>query len=345
MLEFLQYQYLENPLFHYYILSFVVILGLIFGSFINVVGLRLLSGESIVLPPSKCPKCNTKLKWYDNIPVLAYLTLGGKCRYCKTNISWQYPVVEAMNAVLYLLIFLKFEFSLATLFLWILASCSIVMCITDFREQVIFDAVSMPLIPIGLVYSFFNLGMLPEHSIDILNTNFEISNVFLSSLTATVLAFVIFEFISLCSKLIIQQRAFGEGDTIIAMIFGAFFGWQVLLLTILLSFVIQALITFPLIILKMIKLKDKIAFFSFATLLISALIPLFLLRFDIFYNSVWGFILFVSVLLLASVSALKFLKRMNELNAYTMLPFGPALIIAGFLAFWFKDYFISILGF
>lgn len=344
MLEFLQYQYLENPLFHYYILSFVVILGLIFGSFINVVGLRLLSGESIVLPPSKCPKCNTKLKWYDNIPVLAYLTLGGKCRYCKTNISWQYPIVEAMNAALYLLIFLKFEFSLATLFLWILASCSVVMCITDFREQVIFDAVSMPLIPIGLVFSFLNLGKLPENSINILNTNFEISNVFLSSLTATVLAFVIFEFISLCSKLIIKQRAFGEGDTIIAMIFGAFFGWQVLLLTILLSFIIQAVITFPLIIFKMLNLKDKIALFAFATLLLSALIPLFLLRFDIFYNSLWGLILFISVLLLASLSALKFLKRMKELDAYTLLPFGPALIIAGFLAFFFEKYFLAFIN-
>lgn len=78
----------------YYILFWVCILGLCFGSFFNVVILRTLSNESIVFPPSKCPKCNNKLLWWHNIPVLSYILLRGKCYFCKEKISIQYPVVE-----------------------------------------------------------------------------------------------------------------------------------------------------------------------------------------------------------------------------------------------------------
>ena len=73
----------------YFITTIVLLFGLVIGSFLNVVILRGLSEESIVLPPSKCPNCNTKLKWYDNIPILSYILLLGKCRYCKCKISRQ----------------------------------------------------------------------------------------------------------------------------------------------------------------------------------------------------------------------------------------------------------------
>ena len=85
-----------------------LIIGLCVGSFLNVVVLRGFSGESIVLPPSHCPKCDHKLAWYDNIPVLSYLILRGKCRYCSEKISWQYPVVELVTGLVFAGIYFKY---------------------------------------------------------------------------------------------------------------------------------------------------------------------------------------------------------------------------------------------
>ena len=85
---------------------FVLVTGACIGSFLNVVALRALSGESIVFPSSKCPLCNEPIKWYDNIPVLSYLfTFRGKCRNCGGKVSVQYPIVEALTSILFLLIF------------------------------------------------------------------------------------------------------------------------------------------------------------------------------------------------------------------------------------------------
>ena len=111
MLSFVVDEFNTNFAFSMYVYVLVVILGLVIGSFLNVVGLRFLSGESIVFPASKCPKCQTKLKWYDNIPVLAYTLLLGKCRYCKEKISFQYPLVEAITAIMFLFVFLAYKWS------------------------------------------------------------------------------------------------------------------------------------------------------------------------------------------------------------------------------------------
>ena len=330
--------YGQNPILTTYIICFVGVFGLVIGSFLNVVGLRLLSGESIVLPPSKCPKCKTKLKWYDNIPVLAYLILRGKCRYCKEPISPQYPIVEAITSAIFILLFLKFGFSIATIMLWILAGASIVMCITDFKEQVIFDAVSIPLIPIGFIFSFFNLGGYPSENIQLLN--FQIPEIFISAVIGVIGAFLIFEIISLISKIIIGQRAFGEGDTIIAIVFGAWFGWKITLLTIVLGFLVQVIFTLPILLIKLIKAKDKKANISFSVLVLSAIVPILLNKFEFFYTKAGSIILIVTTLSAAAISALTFLKRIKELNSYTSLPFGPALITGGFAAIFFVEYII-----
>ena len=126
---------------------FVLITGACIGSFLNVVALRALSGESIVFPASKCPKCNEPIKWYDNIPVLSYLfTFKGKCRNCGGKVSVQYPIVEAITSILFLLIFLFFGISLKTLCLLVLLCISIVITITDFRKECVYDVHSWVLI-------------------------------------------------------------------------------------------------------------------------------------------------------------------------------------------------------
>ena len=330
----------QNTILTLYIDFLVVVFGLVVGSFLNVVGLRLLAGESIVFPPSKCPKCKTQLKWYDNIPVLAYLLLRGKCRYCKAPISWQYPVVEAFTAIMFLLIFLKFGFTFATPMLFILTGACIAMCITDFREQVIFDNASIPLIPIGLVYSFFNLGSVQDTPVNI--WGFPVPGTFISALIAIVVALVFFEGFSFITKLIMQHRAFGEGDTIIAMIFGAWFGWKAVILTIILGLFMQAVFTIPLLVIKLFKSKDKVASVSFSTLLLSAVIPIVFNHFDWAYSGLGSIFLVLVTLGMAGISALIFLRRMRELKSYTLLPFGPALIAGGFIVIFFGEQILSL---
>ena len=139
---------------HILICIFVFLTGACIGSFLNVVALRALSKESIVLPPSKCPKCNTPIKWYDNIPILSYfLTFRGKCRSCGEKVSIQYPIVETLTALIFLAVFLAFGISLKTLLLLIILCTSIVIIITDIKEEAIFDVHSWILIISAIVFS------------------------------------------------------------------------------------------------------------------------------------------------------------------------------------------------
>ncbi|MDD3150805.1 MAG: prepilin peptidase, partial [Candidatus Gastranaerophilales bacterium] len=112
----------------FYNLFFVIIIGCVIGSFLNVVGLRLLSEESIVFPPSKCPNCQTRLSWRDNIPIFGYILLLGKCRYCKKPISIQYPLIELFTGIIFGLTYFYFGFTLNALFLLFL-SCSLIVII------------------------------------------------------------------------------------------------------------------------------------------------------------------------------------------------------------------------
>ncbi len=135
---------------------FVLATGACIGSFLNVVALRALSKESIVFPASKCPVCNTPIKWYDNIPVLSYLfTFKGKCRSCGCKVSIQYPIVEVVTAILFLITFLAFGFTLKTLLLLILISIAIVIAITDIKNEYIFDVHLWSFIVMSIVYSLF----------------------------------------------------------------------------------------------------------------------------------------------------------------------------------------------
>ena len=145
-------------IFNEYILAliFVVITGACIGSFLNVVALRAIAKESIIFPSSKCPKCNNPIKWYDNIPVLSYfLTFRGKCRSCGEKVSIQYPVVEAVSAVIFLAVFLAFGFTVKTLLLLILLCISIVITITDIKKEYIFNVHSWIFIITALIYSVY----------------------------------------------------------------------------------------------------------------------------------------------------------------------------------------------
>src|SRR5664279_3461149 len=103
---------------HLILALFALIFGMLVGSFLNVCICRLPKGESVVSPPSHCPNCDYRIRWYDNIPLASYLLLRGKCRGCGKHISVQYPLVELLNGLLTLALFLRFGPTLAFLVLF-----------------------------------------------------------------------------------------------------------------------------------------------------------------------------------------------------------------------------------
>jgi leader peptidase (prepilin peptidase)/N-methyltransferase len=132
----------------------VFLFGLIIGSFLNVCILRIPGGKSIVLPSSACPKCGAPIRPYDNIPVLSWLMLRGKCRACKTPISPMYPVVELLTGLLFLACFYAFGLTPEALKWAAFAAIMVVLVFTDLRERILPDFVNFTGFGIGLAFSF-----------------------------------------------------------------------------------------------------------------------------------------------------------------------------------------------
>ncbi|MCI0418130.1 MAG: prepilin peptidase [Acidobacteria bacterium] len=132
---------------------FFILLGLVIGSFLNVCVARLPQDESIVLPSSHCPNCGEAIKPYDNIPVISYLLLGGKCRSCKRAISWQYPAVEALTAATFWATFALVGFQLKTLVLLVFFSAIIVLIFIDLNLRILPDVITLPGTLMGLLFS------------------------------------------------------------------------------------------------------------------------------------------------------------------------------------------------
>jgi leader peptidase (prepilin peptidase)/N-methyltransferase len=134
---------------------FVFLFGLIIGSFLNVCIVRIPSGKSIVLPASACTKCGAPIRPWDNIPVISYLVLGGKCRKCKTKISAMYPVVELLTGLLFLGCYEAFGMRIESA-KWAAFSAILIMLVfTDLRERLLPDVVNYSGFALGLLFSLF----------------------------------------------------------------------------------------------------------------------------------------------------------------------------------------------
>ena len=131
------------------------VFGLIIGSFLNVCILRIPLSESVVLPASHCPKCGTWIKPYDNIPVVSWLVLAGRCRKCKARISPMYPMVELATGLLFVACYLVFGLSAEALKWTIFGALMIVLTITDMRERILPDKVNFVGLALGLLLSLF----------------------------------------------------------------------------------------------------------------------------------------------------------------------------------------------
>lgn len=142
------------------------LLGAVFGSFLNVVIYRLPLGMSLALPPSHCPVCGEKLKWYHNIPVLSYIFLRGKCAFCKTRISPRYIFVELLNCFLWLICYLLYGNTLFTFTAMIFLSVLICVFFIDSEHMIIPDSLNIIIALLGLILALFGNNALSASPLD-----------------------------------------------------------------------------------------------------------------------------------------------------------------------------------
>lgn len=218
----------------------IVLFGLIIGSFLNVCIYRIAREESIAFPPSHCTSCGYELKPKDLVPVLSYIFLGGKCRSCKQKISIKYPLVEILNSVLYLLIYLKFGFTLSLFKFCLFASLLIVIGFIDFETKYVYNSTVVFGVIAGV--GFAALEWLETKSIP---------------WTYIVGAFIGFGIIYL---IVVLTHGMGEGDIDIALICGLFLGIKGILVTLFLAIILGGIVAGIILILKLKNRKAEIAF-------------------------------------------------------------------------------------
>src|SRR4030042_5420410 len=212
---------------------FSVIFGALIGSFLNVCICRLPREESIVTPGSHCPQCNNPIRCYDNVPVLSYLLLRGKCRHCGKPISIHYPVVEGVTALSSWVLFTTYGPSLSYLFFFAFVAALIVITVIDLQHQIIPDVISIPGMGVGLLGSL----LLPHLS-------------FLNSLGGLLLGGGSLFLVATIYQWLFKREGMGGGDVKLLGMIGAFLGWKAVILTILLSSLVGSLIGILVMVLK-----------------------------------------------------------------------------------------------
>ena len=300
---------------------FVFIFGLCIGSFLNVVALRAFTGESIVLPPSKCPKCGAHIKPYDNIPVLSWFILRGKCRSCKNPISIQYPIVEFVTGMGFLLFYyhykslfvgtdIVFQKVLLLPFFLIIFCLAVVISITDIKEKVVFDVHTISLAVVILIFQFF-------------------AGHFMQSIIGLIVGALCMEILSGIGWLLVRKRAFGTGDSYIAASMGALLGIKMFFVALAVAVIIQIICIIPSFIKKLYRegeYKTLITAAIFCTLLVIYKLPIFEKLSEIYTYIFVIFLTIVGIYLCRLFLSAKTLK-----DNPTYWPFGPSLLIGMFL--------------
>lgn len=219
---------------HWLFLIFAFGLGAIVGSFLNVVIHRYPREESVVFPPSRCPACGTLIKPYDNVPILAWLWLLGRCRACKAPISARYPLVELANALFYVAVFQRTGLTWGFLPVAALVSMTIVLIYIDLEIQILPDVIDLPGVAIGLLIGATHLGAsYPD---------LMLSKTLLESVAGAAVGAGVLLAISLAYQLVRKVEGMGLGDVKMMAMLGAVLGWQPLFPLFLLASVTGAIV-------------------------------------------------------------------------------------------------------
>lgn len=254
----------------------VFILGLVLGSFANVCIYRMPRDLSVLKPNSHCTNCNKFIKWYDNIPILSYIFLRGKCRNCGSKISVLYPTIELVCGLLFLSMYFLYGFSFMLIPFCLFVFSLLVITVIDFQFQIIPDEISFFLIIFGFLVSFFNTNLGETISTRLLNS-------FLGVLAGG--GFLLL--VAIVGKWIFGKDAMGGGDIKIMAGVGAFVGWDKVLFAIFIACVLGSIVGVSLILLKKINKKQEIPFGPY--LAISSYLVLFLPSPSIIINYIFLF--------------------------------------------------------
>ena len=198
--------------------------GLCVGSFLNVVIHRLPRGTSVVTPPSACPGCGYQLRWYDNVPVLSWALLGGRCRKCRTPISIRYPIVEILTMAVFLVHWWVFGWSLLMVVRVAFGCALIALFAIDLEHHLLPDKITLPGIAVGLILSV----VVPPGLVE--------------AVLGAILGWVVLWAIREAYYRYSGQEGMGGGDLKMLAMIGAFLGWKLVLVTLVLSSVTGSLI-------------------------------------------------------------------------------------------------------
>lgn len=215
----------------------VFLFGIVIGSFLNVLIYRLPLHENITTERSHCMACGRQLKWYDLVPLFSYICLLGRCRYCKTKLSVQYPLIEFLNGAGYVVIFVARGISSASVLYALCFSCLIVISIIDWRTYEIPVGMNICILVLGIVNAILDPGNLPEYLI----------------------GFVSVSGFLLLIYFLTKGRGIGGGDIKLMAVAGLLLGWKLILLSLCLGCIIGSVI--HLLLMKFCS-KDKVLAFG-----------------------------------------------------------------------------------
>lgn len=220
--------------------------GLFIGSFLNVCIYRIPANNSIVSPASNCPGCKTPIRFYDNIPILSYIWLLGKCRSCAARISIRYPLVELLTGILAALCVLKFGFTLEAFIYFVFVSVLVVITFIDIDHRIIPDVISLPGIPVFFAAAFLLPAITPVESI---------YGILVGGGSLLLVAWAYY--------MLTGKEGMGGGDIKLLAMIGAVVGWQGVVLTIFAASITGTIVGGTLMILSGKNLKLAIPFGPF----------------------------------------------------------------------------------
>jgi leader peptidase (prepilin peptidase)/N-methyltransferase len=233
------------------LIALALVLGAVIGSFLNVVIFRLPKQVSLAFPGSHCPACQSPIRWFDNVPVISFLWLRGHCRTCRAPIPWRYPAIEAITAGLFALAAWHFGWHPALLWAGLLSALLIVVTAIDLEHQLIPDRITLPGIVLGFVASVATSR-----------------TTWLESLVGVLVGGGVFFVV-----IVLSRGGMGGGDMKLGAMIGAFLGWKLTVLTIMLAVISGGLVGVTLLITGLRQRRDPVPFGPF--LAASALASLF----------------------------------------------------------------------
>jgi leader peptidase (prepilin peptidase)/N-methyltransferase len=234
-----------DPLIYIFLFAF----GAIIGSFLNVCIYRIPLRRSIISPPSSCPECKRHIPFYDNIPIISYILLHGRCRYCNTRIPLNYLVIEALTALMAVSLFFFFGLTIEALVYYIFLSALIVITVIDLEHKIIPDVISLPGIVFGFAVSFF----LPFPGV-------------MNSIIGIIAGGGLLFAVAYGYYMATGREGMGGGDIKLLAMIGAFLGWRGIIVTLLVGSLVGAIIGSILMLLKGRDTKYAIPFGPFLSL-------------------------------------------------------------------------------